>query len=484
MSRINTNVAAIQANHRLAANNSDLGIRLERLSTGLRINRGRDDPAGLIASETLRSEIKGISQSIDNSTRATNVIATAEGSLNEISALLLDMRSLINHAANEGANSNEELKADQLQIDSLIEAIDRIATTTQFGGEKLINGNFGYTLSGVAAADINNVTVFGARLPDNGSTRVNVEVTQSAQTAQAVLSIDSALSDNVTLEIGGNLGAEVLSITSGSTAANVASAINNVVATTGVSAVVVGAGASSTVELYSRTYGENSFLTVKPIEGSVDLVDGGGAVSALTAGNLFRDVGQDAGVLINGQTAAVDGLAASVRSNGLDLMVDMTATMGTALGTTSFDITGGGATFQIGPEVNPNGQVSIGIPSVASTNLGNATIGYLNTIKSVGTNSLVGGEYMQAEKIVVEAINQVAVIRGRLGGLQRNQIETNINSQRIALENVQAAESAIRDADIASEVAAMTRAQILVQSTTSVLGIANQLPQNALSLLG
>jgi flagellin len=483
MSRINTNVPAIQAKHRLAANNFDLGIRLERLSTGLRINRGRDDPAGLIASETLRSEIRGIGQAIDNSTRAMNVISTAEGALNEISALMLDMRALINHAANEGANSKDELKADQLQIDSLVEAIDRIANTTQFGGEKLINGNFGYTMSGVVAADIKNVTVFGARVPDNGSSKINVEVTQSAQTAEAVVNVNTTLADNVTLEISGIYGTEVLSLTTGSTAANIATAINEVASTTGVSATVSGAAASACILLRSRTYGESAFLSVKPIEGSVSLLDGG-SLTALTAGNQFRDEGVDAGVLINGQTAAVDGLLASIRSNGLDLVVDLTAARGTALGTTTFDITGGGATFQIGPEVNPNGQVSVGIPSVASSNLGNATLGYLNTIRSVGSNSVVGENYMNAEKIVVEAINQVAVIRGRLGGLQRNQIETNINSQRIALENVQAAESAIRDADIASEVAAMTRAQVLVQSTTSILGLANQLPQNALALLG
>ncbi|HOA73512.1 MAG TPA: flagellin [Phycisphaerae bacterium] len=479
MTRINNNVLAIQARHRLAANNFDLGIRLERLSTGLRINRGRDDPAGLIASETLRSEIRGISQAIDNSTRAMNVISTAEGALNEISALLLDIRALINHAANEGAISDEEIKADQLQIDSLIEAVDRIANTTQFGGEKLINGNFGYTLSGVNAAHIKDVTVFGARVPDNGSTNVVVEVTQSAQTATAILAIEN-LSDNVTVEIGGNWGTEVLALTSGSTAANIATAINRVANTTGVSATVSGTGANTRIILNSRGYGESQFLTIKPIEGSLDLHGG----TTLTAGNLLKDEGRDAGVLINGQTAAVDGLLATVRSNGLDLKVDMTAAMGTALGTTSFDITGGGATFQIGPEVNANGQVSIGIPSVASTNLGNSTLGFLNTIRSVGSNSIVGGNYVNAERIVVEAINQVAVIRGRLGGLQRNQIETNINSQRIALENVQAAESAIRDADIATEVAAMTRAQILVQSTTSILGLANQMPQNALALLG
>lgn len=479
MSRINTNIPAIQARHRLGANNFDLGVRLERLSTGLRINRGRDDPAGLIASETLRSEIRGISQAIENSTRAMNVISTAEGALNEISALLLDMRALINHSANEGANSLEELKADQLQVDSLIEAIDRIATTTQFGGRKLINGNLGYTLSGVAAADIANVTVFAARVPDNGFTNVTVEVTQSAQTAQAILAVDT-LAANLTLEIGGNLGTEVLALTSGSTAANIASAVNMVAATTGVSAVVSGTGADTRVLLHSRGHGDSSFLSVKPIEGSVGLHGG----ATLTAGNLLKDTGRDAGVLINGQTAAVDGLRAAIRSNGLDLVVDMTPAHGTALGTTSFSITGGGANFQIGPEVNPNGQVSIGIPSVASSNLGNATLGYLNTIRSVGSNSVIGGNFMNAENIVVEAINQVAVIRGRLGGLQRNQIETNINSQRIALENVQAAESAIRDADIATEVAAMTRAQILVQSTTSILGLANQLPQNALALLG
>ena len=151
MSRINTNIPSIQAVHKLAANQLDLKTRLERLSTGLRINRGRDDPAGLIASETLRNEIRGITQAVENSQRAINVISTAEGALNEISALLLDVRGLINHAANDGAIGAEELKADQLQIDSIIEAIDRIVNTTQFGGEKLINGNYQYTMSGVTA---------------------------------------------------------------------------------------------------------------------------------------------------------------------------------------------------------------------------------------------------------------------------------------------------------------------------------------------
>jgi len=474
MSRINTNIPSIQAVHKLAANQSDLNIRLERLSTGLRINRGRDDPAGLIASETLRSEIRGISQAIDNSTRAINVISTAEGALNEISALLLDVRGLINHAANEGANSQEELQADQLQIDSLLEAIDRIANTTQFGGEKLINGNLGYSTSGLTTTEIATATVFGARVPDNASTSVVVEVTTVAETAGVVYAASGLSAANVTIELRGNKGTEIISMAGSSSAAQIATSVNNNIATTGVSAFVSGVGAAAVVLLNSTTYGSDAFVSVKPIDGWF----------IAATGVATEDTGVDAGVLINGQTASTQGLTTSLRANGLDVEMQLTAAFGTALGTSNFAITGGGATFQIGPEVNANGQVDIGVPSVATSNLGNSVVGFLNTIKGAGSNSVIGGNCQAAEDILVEAISQVAVIRGRLGGLQRNQIETNINSQRVALENVQAAESAIRDADIAVEVAALTRAQILVQSTTSILGVANSLPQNALSLLG
>ncbi len=470
MSVINTNIPSITAIHRLAANQADLKTRLERLSSGLRINRGRDDPAGLIASETLRNEMRGISQAIENSQRAINVISTAEGALNEISSLLLDIRGLIIHAANLGANSEEELKADQLQIDSIIEAIDRIANTTQFGGQKLINGNYEYTTSGIKASAISTLTVFGARVPKGSYQNVTVEVTQSAQTAQVVFSAGAGLTENVTIQVAGTTGTEVLSFISGSTAASIASGINAVSYATGVSAV---ASSDNKVYINSQAYGSDAMVSVKPIDGSF----------IVSTGSTASDDGQDAGVLINGQRASVQGLEASLRANGLDLHLLLTADRGTILGTTTFQITGGGATYQIGPEVNTSGQVSIGIPNVGSSSLGNADVGYLYTIKDGGSRAVNAGYTAEAERILVEAIQQVAVLRGRLGGLQRNQIETNINSQRVALENVTAAESAIRDADIASEVAAMTRAQILVQSTTSILGVANQLPQNVLSLL-
>ena len=470
MSVINTNVPSITAIHQLTANQNDLKTRLQRLSTGLRINSGRDDPAGLIASETLRSEMKGISQSVENSQRAINVLSTAEGALNEISSLLLDVKGLIVHAANVGANSDEELQADQLQIDSIIESIDRIANTTQFGGQKLIDGNYAYTSSGISASAVTTLAIFGARVPENSYQNITVQVTQSAQTAGVVFSAGAGLTQNVTIEVKGALGLEVLSFTTGTAASGIAAGINAVAYATGVSAV---ASTSNNVYINSRDYGSDAIVSVKPIDGNF----------IVSTGSTTSDTGQDAEVLINGQRAAVNGLEASLRSNGLDLQMLLTSDFGTKLSTTNFQITGGGATYQIGPEVNVNGQVSIGIPSVSSSNLGNADVGYLYTIKNGGSRAVNAQHTAEAERVVTEAIQQVAVLRGRLGGLQKNQIETNINSQNVALENVTAAESAIRDADIATEVAAMTRSQILVQSTTSILGIANQMPQNALNLL-
>src|SRR5947209_19762606 len=118
MARINTNVSSLIAQRGLSKSQKTLSDTLERLSSGLRINRGADDPAGLIASEGLRSEIQGIHQAVDNSQRASNVISTAEGARSEVASMLLNIKSLVVQAANSGALSPDEIKANQLQVDS------------------------------------------------------------------------------------------------------------------------------------------------------------------------------------------------------------------------------------------------------------------------------------------------------------------------------------------------------------------------------
>src|SRR6476659_6171929 len=154
MARINTNVASLTAQRGLAKTQKSLQDTLQRLSSGLRINRGADDPAGLIASEGLRSEISGITQAIDNSSRASNVISTAEGSLSVVASPLLNVKNLIVQAANTGALSPDEIAANQLQVDSAVESITRISNTTTFAGLHLLNGSLDYITSGVNTADI------------------------------------------------------------------------------------------------------------------------------------------------------------------------------------------------------------------------------------------------------------------------------------------------------------------------------------------
>ena len=142
MSRINTNVTSLVAQRVLGQNNFGLNDSLERLSTGLRINRGKDDPAGLIASENLRAEIKSVESAINNAERADQVVNIAEGGLSEVSGLLTELQGLITNTANDAGLSKAEKEANQLQIDSILQTIDRVSDQTSFQGTKLLNGNF------------------------------------------------------------------------------------------------------------------------------------------------------------------------------------------------------------------------------------------------------------------------------------------------------------------------------------------------------
>jgi flagellin len=469
MSRINTNISSMQAINRLNRNNADLSTRLERLASGLKINAGKDAPAALIASETLRSEMAGISQAIDNSQRANNVINTAEGALSEVSALLLEVQSLTSEAANSGALSPEEIKANQLQVDAILNSVNRIANTTQFNGVKLLNGQLDFQLSSVVAADINIAQVNSAKVPDGGSISVSVEVTNSAEVGTLDYTASGIGGTPTTIELAGNLGTEQISFAASAANSAIAVAVNQLKESTGVSATVLAGG---DLRLQSTAFGSKQFVSVRTISGT--FTDG-------------KDFGVDADVNINGSKAEVDGLVASVRSGDTDITLtlgaDFAQTTGVG-GQSNFQITGGGAKFQIGSEVNRQGQVHIGISSLNTTKLGNNVVGYLSSLASGGDLSLVGGNTIGAQKVLTESIRQVATLRGRLGAFQKNILETNTNSLSVALENVTASESAIRDADFAKETAALTRSQILVQANTSVLAQANSSPQNVLSLLG
>lgn len=491
MARINTNVSSLISQSNLARSNADLGVRLQRLATGLRINRGADDPAGLIVSERLRSEMKGLNQAIANSERASSVIATAEGALAEVAELLNSIKSLVVQSANSGALSREEIDANQLQIDSAIESITRISNTTSFAGLQLLNGSMSYLTSGIPTSAISNADINGVNFGNNSSLPVSVEVISSAQTAELFLSGNTAgapgaLLSSVSLEIAGNLGVTTLQFVSGTALSAVVAAVNTFTGTTGVQASLVsGADQTSGLVFNSSGYGSDKFVSVRKVGQGGDFFN----VADAQGGSIIqRDTGRDVVAIINGVLGQGKGLDVSVNSPSLSLELNLDETFAQTTGSVkSFSITGGGSLFQLGASVNANQQVGIGIESVAASRIGGTLVNsvryYLDSIKSGGSFSMSTGEFDTASKILDTAITDISVQRGRLGAFERNTLDTNIRSLSVTLENITASESKIRDADFAAETAALTRSQILVQAGTSVLATANSSAQNVLSLL-
>jgi flagellin len=478
MARINTNVPALVAQTQLRRSQRDLQISLERLSSGLRINRGADDPAGLIVSENLRAEIAGVTQAVDNSERAINVVATAEGALNEVAALLVDVEQLVIEAANSGGMSDEEIRANQLQIDSAVESITRIANTTTFAGRRLIDGSLDYVTSGVNNSVIETLQVHGAQFANQAYVPVNVAVTQSAQKAQLQFRT-SAVGKAVSIEVRGNNGVVALTFNSGATADQIVQAVNVVSDATGVTAALTNAAnPASGVTFTSEGWGSKSFVAIQALgssTGTFDLTDVDGTPTK-------RDDGRDAVAAINGARATADGLNLVLNTATLDMSLTLDEAFG--IGSTNFAVTTGGALFQLGPRVDTNQQTNIGIPSIAASRLGNGAVGYLSEIVEGGGKSLVDNEARSASLIVEESIRQISVLRGRLGAFEKNTLQTNINQLQITRENLTSSESSIRDADFAEETSRLTRNQILVNAGTSVLAIANSTPQSVLALLG
>ncbi len=474
MARINTNVGAVIAQRHLNNSYRTLSSTLERLSTGLRINHGKDDPAGLIASERLRSETSAVSQAISNAQRASLIVATTEGALDEVAALLRDIQALTIEAANEGALSEDEIKANQLQVDSAIASIERIANSTTFAGRHLLNGSLDYVTSGVASDTITGLQIHGAQFGTRDFVPVNIEVTQSAQYGELQFP-SSSVTDSVTLEIHGNEGVTTLSFVAGTTASSMVAAINAISDATGVDAVLSSDPTAGFI-LRSENLGSSEFVSVELLPGSGDFT------LYNTAGHeAKRAVGRDATATINGTESVGSGNDLTLKTSTLDIEIALNEDFGT--GTTAFAITEGGALFQIGPQINTNLQVNIGVQSLAPSRLGNGALGFLSQIVTGEEFSLVSGGAADASKIIDEAINQVSLVRGRLGAFEKNTLQTTVNQLGITVENLTSAESAIRDADFAYETSQLSRNQVLVNSSTAALSLANQTPQAVLQLL-
>ena len=502
--RIVNNINSIKAGRQLSQSNSQFSTSLERLSSGLKINKGADSPAGLIISEQLRGQIVGLKQAVENSQKAVNVIGTAEGALNEVNSLLRSVRRLAVDSSNLGTTDQDQLDANQAEVDSAINSIDRIADTTQYAGKKLLNGSSSFEISNISSS-IDKLSVNRVQLGTQSSKDIGYNITKLAEFAEVTVDVGSATLDaNSTVQITGSRGSQQISFAAGSTLQSIADAVDNLHENTGVTARL---GTGNEIVFSSTDVGSNQSVKVEDIDGNGQLI--GTIASASNTKGEATDKGSDVEGSILGASALGTGrkLSANTATFSGEISFDYNTATGrtattssttstvvsgrdaarvastgaTAASTGSFSVNSEGLLFQLGAYTDPNNQESVGIASTSSFNLGTRE-GRLSSLKSGGVNNLsVNSD--QAVRIIDEAITDIASTRARLGAFQTNTLETNINSLGVSIENITNSESRIRDLDFAAETADFTRSQILVQAGTSILSQANASSQSVLALL-
>jgi flagellin len=299
-----------------------------------------------------------------------------------------------------------------------------------------------------------------------------IQVTNSATAGKVAFTGTAAAlaASAVTLQIAGVAGTQQLSFAGSTKLSAIAAAINNITTNTGVTASANG----TNLTFKASDFGAGQFVSVQAISP--------GSTFTVTGGTNGKASGKDAIVSVNGAAATVDGTKVTYRDNNLDVSFTLSAALNNGK-TKTFGITGGGATFSLGSKVTDTLKASLGIQSVSTGSLGDATLGFLNSLSSGGANAVTSTSLTNAQKIVDEATNQVSSLRGRLGAFQKYTLGSSINSLGVAYENIQAATSAITDTNFSTETANLTRAQILQQASTTVLSTANSAPQVALTLL-
>lgn len=467
---VQTNVASLTAQRNLLNSSNRLNTSLERLSTGLKINRASDDASGLVISENQRAQINGLEQAIANTDRALNLVQTAESALSEVNTLLLNIRQLVVDSANEGANDAEVLAANQADIDNLLDTIDRITGQTKFGTINLLNGNGGVS----AQADDAEVTFIDA------TGRVAVDTSAGNQAVNVLTAGERAIVSGAAAALTGDesltINGVVFNFAGGTTQTQVVAAVNQRTADTGVQAaftggalryetVQFGADESVSVQASTTALGVGTADTVQTDRG-VDIGGTIGGVAGNGIGNLLK---------AGGITISVDS------AGGVDSHTTVTGAQGN-IGT----FLDNSRVFQIGAFENETATLSIG--RFASGDLGRGTTQGNGTAADQFTsladiNVSTFDRSTNSLLVVDQSIKEVANARGEIGAFQSNTLEATQRNTRSELQNLEEAESTVRDTDFASEIAKFTNEQIRQQSASTVLGLANQSAQAILALL-
>ncbi len=468
---ITNNIPALNAQHNLARTSEALNRSLERLSTGLRINRGADGPANLVISEQQRAQIVGLEQALENTDKAIAMIQTAEGALNEINRLLLKIRELALDSANSAVNDADALAANQAEVKNALDTIKRIAETTQFGTKKLLDGSAGMT--GIASdADVTVLRV--TEKASEGTYAVNITTAAERAVVEAGTAQTAALAQDEHLTING----VTIALSAGMTQTQVIDEINKYTAQTGV--VADNGGTGGATRLYTQQFGSGASVTVVSDTaaasnstgfGTTQLTDTGVDIAGTIGGGAATGTGR---VLIGDTGAAGEGIAIEIAIDSANIIQTVSGAQGTV------QVVDKSLVFQIGP--NANQTVEFAIKKVSPDALALGLNGNMFAkLADIDVQSAEGAQ--DALAIVDQAIDEISTLRGDLGAFQTNTLESTRNNLRTTLENLRAAESVIRDTDFAAEIANFTSKQVLLQAGASVLSAANQVPQIVLSLL-
>jgi flagellin len=491
---INTNVTALDALQNLNNVSGAVASSIEKLSSGLRINTAADDPAGLIISTSLQSQIDGLNQAISNSQDATNLIKTSEGALSEVSNLLDNIRTLAVHAANTGVNDQVAVQADQTQISSAIASIERIAEQTEFGNKNLLDGS-----SGISAAVVDTKTIagvfiagtFGGVATQNGT--LNITVNNAASRATAVGTVTYAsVNASISTSGGGTSGAggtvvingQSITVGGSDTVQSLINKINNLAATTGVSADFTFGNGSGSVVLTQQSYGGNYSINEAESTGLIagtsgTLVTGLNATVTVVASGLVNGaVTAVVSTFVGGRGSTDSGLRVTDTYGNSILLTEAGNSTTATVNDTVSTVTAGSLQFQIGANAGQTVNASLG--NIRTTNLGNTTIAGQN-LSTVDVTTATGAN--NAIKIADEAISQISQLAANLGAFQDNTLQSTIQYLGVGVENLSASESQIRDTNVAAEVVNLTKNQIIQQAATSVLAQANTAPQQVLKLL-
>jgi len=493
---INTNVLSLNSQRNLNKSQSSLATSLQRLSSGLRINSAKDDAAGLAISDRMTSQIRGLNQAARNANDGISLAQTAEGALSQTGDLLQRMRELSIQSAN-ATNSSSDRASIQAEISQLVQEVDRVASTTEFNGLKLLDGSFSsqsfqvgananqtidVSITGAASKDLANYSITGANdTADNGS----------ASTLDAANSVAaaSAIQDQ-TLTVSGSGGTLDIDVSTGSSAFDAAAAVSAKEASTGVTADASTTAVLSSVDTgnVTLTLGSSNSSSTSTISASVSLTDVSNLATEINkvSGSTGITAKAEDGNLILTQADGHDiTIADYTNSAGGDALLDV-ATSATDVetlasgGTDSSRVTGtvtfnSSSGFTVASDVAKNAGSLLNVAAATAAGSTDSKLSDIDVSSASGAQS--------ALKVIDSSLAAINGKRANLGAVQ-NRFEATITSLNTTSENLSAARSRILDTDFAAETANLTRAQILQQAGTAMLAQANQVPQGVLSLLG